>query len=622
MPQTRVRPYWRPVRKPALAIERGLLQRRTAPSGGRMNGGILAAAGGLATLLAIVCLPMVTIDEAQTAVFGLHLATGLAAALLGLASTALGVVVWRTQRAPLGWAIAAAALGQAAAMAATWSHVWALVPCTRLDLGSCDVATGGLLEGSLVTLDIGMAAVVAGAVVTLFGALAILVAPRQFRRDERFLRVLLSWGGQVVAERVLFRPVRVTIGESDADTFQLPVSGLRGHVLLAPQRDGQYVLDVPTGASGLVTVGGRERQAADIAMARVQPGDTGRLGFENDVEIAFTFTGAETATLPAGLLAGGDRGVLVSFCAVAAAMLLFFTGVVTQIREHRRVVEEDAAKKGVALIELNLVDPAEPPVEEPLPTVEKTSDGNAKPSDEGKRGEPDRSHDKADHRPGKQVPAPKGNTQDPTRTGLVQVLQDARGKQSALGEILAGGEGRPESLLTDPSGDGSADVQVGGGPKGLGFKGTGTGGPNGTGSDFSGHGPGPLVEGPLGRKRVSIGNKDHRKTTDWIHTQPTPSAGCDKGDIAKTVRSRASSIRSCYEVQLMSRADLGGKITVQWSISGDGSVTQARATDDTMQSPAVTDCVLRAMRHLRFKAPEPGSTCVVSWPFAFSPGGR
>lgn len=64
---------------------------------------------------------------------------------------------------------------------------------------------------------------------------------------------------------------------------------------------------------------------------------------------------------------------------------------------------------------------------------------------------------------------------------------------------------------------------------------------------------------------------------------------------------------------------LSGKLTVQWTIGSDGSTSGDRVVSDTLQSPAVSDCVLRAIRRVRFQAPEVG-TCVVQWPFVFSPG--
>ena len=69
----------------------------------------------------------------------------------------------------------------------------------------------------------------------------------------------------------------------------------------------------------------------------------------------------------------------------------------------------------------------------------------------------------------------------------------------------------------------------------------------------------------------------------------------------------------------MNKPDRNGKRTVQWTISGDGSVTGTKTVQDTMSNNAVTDCVLRSIGRIHFMKPEAG-ICVIQWPFVFSPG--
>jgi len=126
--------------------------------------------------------------------------------------------------------------------------------------------------------------------------------------------------------------------------------------------------------------------------------------------------------------------------------------------------------------------------------------------------------------------------------------------------------------------------------------------------------------GGTGRNaNLGIGRKTSKKVAKLNIATGQSTGGCDKGDIAKNVRSRAASLRSCYEMQLMNKPDLQGKVTVQWTITGDGSVTGTKAVSDSMSNNAVTDCVLRAIGHIRFAKPEAG-ICVIQWPFVFSPG--
>jgi hypothetical protein len=85
------------------------------------------------------------------------------------------------------------------------------------------------------------------------------------------------------------------------------------------------------------------------------------------------------------------------------------------------------------------------------------------------------------------------------------------------------------------------------------------------------------------------------------------------------VRARAASLRACYETQLMNKPDLAGKLTVQWTITGEGGVSGQKLVGDTLSNTSVSDCVLRAISHVRFAKPEAG-ICVIQWPFVFNPG--
>ena len=93
----------------------------------------------------------------------------------------------------------------------------------------------------------------------------------------------------------------------------------------------------------------------------------------------------------------------------------------------------------------------------------------------------------------------------------------------------------------------------------------------------------------------------------------------DKGNIAKNVRRRASALRACYEMQLLSKPNLKGKVTMQWTIKQDGKVANPKLVTNTIKNAKVTDCVMRTIKRIRFKKPEAG-ICVIQWPFVFAPG--
>jgi TonB family protein len=134
------------------------------------------------------------------------------------------------------------------------------------------------------------------------------------------------------------------------------------------------------------------------------------------------------------------------------------------------------------------------------------------------------------------------------------------------------------------------------------------------------HGLGPIDTGPGHGRRIVIGTGPRpraRVRPVDEREAPMPTGGCDRGDIAKQVRARAASFRTCYELQLVSRPDLSGKMTVRWTIAEDGRVRSVSTTQDSVGNDAVSSCVLRAFERMSFQKPEAG-VCVVQWPLVFT----
>ncbi len=93
---------------------------------------------------------------------------------------------------------------------------------------------------------------------------------------------------------------------------------------------------------------------------------------------------------------------------------------------------------------------------------------------------------------------------------------------------------------------------------------------------------------------------------------------CGKADIAKNVRARASELRACYEAQLRVEPELSGSITVEWTITTDGSVSDAKTVRNSLHNEIVTACVLQTIAKMQFARPRAG-VCFLQWPFTFLP---
>ena len=581
-----------------------------------MSGGsILALIGALIALVAPLALPFITVDEEEVALHSFQVSTGLVSLGLALGTALLAAWIFKARKQKAGWGVALFSLLQIGLMSVTYSNVWSLVPAKAMGMAMADAATGGLIQDTLVTLDWGLVFVVLGSILSFFAGLLVVASHAEYKKEERFLRLIVTWDNHMVYERVLFTQSPVTIGEADDAFIQLAAGGLSKHELFKPVGPEKYAIDVPKAISGKVSVGGTQKDAAGFS-GEIQKGDAGVLNFDNDVAIAFQFTGAESGTLAAAL--GREPGLAVSFAGTTAATVMMLLAMLLGNRgRHRAEAEEDLEKKAKELIEVSIeeteqkTDEIKPEGDEDEKTAKKAG------GEEGKFGDPDKD-------PNKQSKIPKMDGKmtdkiDVKNLGIAKVLGGIQAQNGALGQIMAGDTGALNSkMAVAMNGDGS-ELVIGGGAGGMGFRGTGSGG----GGDGLGriHGMGDIDTGAgTGRNaNIGIGKKTAKKVAKINIASGQSTGGCDKGDIAKNVRARAATLRACYETQLLAKPDLSGKITAQWTITTDGSVTGEKSVDDSMHNNAVSDCVLRSIKRIRFAKPEAG-ICVIQWPFVFSPG--
>ncbi len=80
---------------------------------------------------------------------------------------------------------------------------------------------------------------------------------------------------------------------------------------------------------------------------------------------------------------------------------------------------------------------------------------------------------------------------------------------------------------------------------------------------------------------------------------------------------KQNAIKYCYEKELQTAPDLAGKIIAQWKIGLDGAVIDPSIASSTIGDKKVEGCIARALKRLRFEAPE-GGMCVGNYPFVFS----
>ncbi len=89
--------------------------------------------------------------------------------------------------------------------------------------------------------------------------------------------------------------------------------------------------------------------------------------------------------------------------------------------------------------------------------------------------------------------------------------------------------------------------------------------------------------------------------------------------IQRIVRQNFGRFRQCYVHATEKNPSLEGTVSVHFTITEDGSVSDAREEGSSLPDPAVRACVARAFTGLSFPQPEGGKVKVV-YPIAFSPG--
>jgi TonB family protein len=162
---------------------------------------------------------------------------------------------------------------------------------------------------------------------------------------------------------------------------------------------------------------------------------------------------------------------------------------------------------------------------------------------------------------------------------------------------------------------------------GLGLVGTGTGG-GGTGEGTIGLGNfGTIGKGGgggngsgYGRGAGGLGGRRAR-APDVIPGQANVRGSLDKEIIRRIIRRHINEVKYCYETELTKKADLSGRVAVQFTIAATGQVIASVLQSSTMGNVRVENCVVQAVRRWEFPKPMGGGIVIVSYPFNFQAGG-
>ncbi len=208
--------------------------------------------------------------------------------------------------------------------------------------------------------------------------------------------------------------------------------------------------------------------------------------------------------------------------------------------------------------------------------------------------------------------------------GILGVLKMAEGSHlaSIFGRDTAAGSDA-ENVLGGLIGNQIGEAY---GVGGLGLVGTGTGG-GGTGEGTIGLGNfGTIGKGGgggsgsgYGRGAGGLGGRRAR-APDVIPGQANVRGSLDKEIIRRIIRRHINEVKYCYETELTKKANLAGRVSVQFTIAATGQVIASVLQSSTMGNLRVENCVVQAVRRWEFPKPLGGGIVIVSYPFNFTAG--
>ncbi len=155
----------------------------------------------------------------------------------------------------------------------------------------------------------------------------------------------------------------------------------------------------------------------------------------------------------------------------------------------------------------------------------------------------------------------------------------------------------------------------------FGLRGTGIAATGAGGTAEGTIGVGGLHAIGYGRGAIGLGGR-RALGPQVIAGQASVGGSLDKEIIRRVIRRHVNEVQYCYEQRLQAKPDLGGRITVQFTIGTAGSVTTSVVESSTLADARAESCVVQAVRRWEFPHPVGGAPAVVSYPFVFVPRGQ
>ena len=439
----------------------------------------------------------------------------------------------------------------------------------------------------------------------------------------RVLRIGIFKDKKVIEERIIRKRETVSIGTSEKNHLILQAEGLPNRFELFQLVGSDYILNFTKTMTGKVGLSGgvqRLEQLRSSGGARdagthhqIKLNDSSRGNIViGDVTVFFEFVAPPPITpkpqLPAAAQGGLVKSIDWTFTTFVVLAYMLFFGFIIYMENADWALEEDV----IGLPELL----ARPIFKEPEPPPEEATDEGKKKEDK-----PVKKVLKEDKGPSKDAEDPSVNAEarariaDEAAAQAETILLGAFSTEGgALNDVLAGGAvtGNAADVLALASGVGVAKTGSGGLRERGGGGGSGARGLGGLKAS-KGAGKGVKEGGEIAERKIS-GRVNLNRGGDV-----GGSGDFDAKLVQKQIKARLKAIQRCYENELRKNPSLKGKIKVEFTIEERGNVTGVRATENSMGSPAVANCVTKTVRRFRFNPGPDGGSVRFEYPFVFQP---
>jgi TonB family protein len=149
---------------------------------------------------------------------------------------------------------------------------------------------------------------------------------------------------------------------------------------------------------------------------------------------------------------------------------------------------------------------------------------------------------------------------------------------------------------------------------GMDRRGTGPGGPAGTGLSIGRIGPARPAGTPGG---FGLNPARKQRVTPGDGPREVLGNGLERDVVMAVIRRHQSEITFCYESELAKNSKLSGKVAVSFTIDGSGAVSEAQIAESGLSNENVEACMLSRIRRWRFPEPKDGGVVVITFPWVF-----